>query len=402
MRNSFREYYGLSSSELDKLWNEGLIVFDTNVLLSLYRRSEDVRNDFISMIRSLKDRVWIPNQVGYEFHEHRLEEAMRPVEAVRAVTGKLQKFEKDFDQEYGNNPYLDNKKIKIAFKTFISRIDKLIQASLTTCPNFLNEDGILKVLTELFDGKIGPEYQDKKLVEIYKKGNERYSNKIPPGYKDAKKHEGDRHRFGDLIIWLQIIEFAKTKSKDIIFVTDDRKEDWWEEYKDNRLGPRRELIREFRSGTNNQLIWFYTPDRFLQYAKSKVGVSIKPKTIEEVRRPSIDWASVLGQSPLPGQVSLDARWPLISLGESDPLDFGISSIHASIPGNTGLFSTRNLGEVGNVDWMKYAGLLDDGLSLSGGKAEPIIGGLDDGKPNEGSDSKPSDNESENNQDKEEK
>ena len=46
MRNSFKEYYGLNSSELDKLWKEGIIVFDTNVLLSLYRRSQGVRDDF--------------------------------------------------------------------------------------------------------------------------------------------------------------------------------------------------------------------------------------------------------------------------------------------------------------------------------------------------------------------
>lgn len=87
MRNSFKEYYGLNSSELDKLWKEGIIVFDTNVLLSLYRRSQGVRDDFISMIKSLSDRIWIPYQVGYEFHEHRLEEAMRPIEAVRAIKG---------------------------------------------------------------------------------------------------------------------------------------------------------------------------------------------------------------------------------------------------------------------------------------------------------------------------
>ena len=153
MRNSFKEYYGLNSSELDKLWKEGIIVFDTNVLLSLYRRSQGVRDDFISMIKSLSDRIWIPYQVGYEFHEHRLEEAMRPIEAVRAIKGKLQKFENDFEQEYGNNPYLDKKKIKIAFKAFSSKLDKMIQESLTSCPEFLKEDRVLTVLTELFDGK---------------------------------------------------------------------------------------------------------------------------------------------------------------------------------------------------------------------------------------------------------
>lgn len=399
MRNSFKEYYGLNTSELDKLWDEGLIVFDTNVLLSLYRRSEDVRNDFISIIRSLNDRVWIPHQVGYEFHEHRLEEAMRPIEAVKAIKGKLQKFENDFEQEYGNNPYLDNKKIKAAFKAFCSRFDKLIQASLISCPDFLKEDGILTVLTELFEGKIGPDYQEQRLTEIYRNGGERYSNKLPPGYKDAKKHEGDRHRFGDLIIWLQIIEHAKNEAKDIIFVTDDKKEDWWEEYKDNRIGPRHELIREFRANTNNQLIWFYTPDRFLQYAKSKVGVSVKPKTIEEVKIPSIDWTSIIGQSTLPGQVSLEARWPWISLGESDSMDIGLSSRRSSIIDNTRPFSSRNLGEVGNAAWREYSGLSGEGLALSGMKEESIFRRLDEGKQDEAPTSKPTDNESDNNKDK---
>lgn len=399
MRNSFKEYYGLNSSELKKLWNEGLIVFDTNVLLSLYRRSQDVRNDFISMIKSLSDRIWIPYQVGYEFHEHRLEEAMRPIEAVRAIKEKLQKFEKCFEQEYGNNPYLDNKKIKTAFKAFSSRLDKMIQESLTSCPEFLKEDEVLNVLTESFDGKTGPDYQEKRLAEIYRIGSERYLNKIPPGYKDAKKHEGDRHRFGDLIIWLQIIDQAKANAKDIIFVTDDKKEDWWEMYKDNRIGPRHELIREFREKTINQLIWFYTPDRFLQYAKSKVGVSVKSSTIEEVKNPSIDWTSIIGQSTLPGQVSLDTRWPWISLGESDSLDIGLTSRNSSIPGMMRLFSSRSLGEIGDSDRREYSGLIGEGLASSGMKEDSINSELDEGEQKEIPTSKPVNNEMDNNQDK---
>lgn len=401
MRNSFKEYYGLNSSELDKLWKEGIIVFDTNVLLSLYRRSHGVRDDFISMIKSLSDRIWIPYQVGYEFHEHRLEEAMRPIEAVRAIKGKLQKFENDFEQEYGNNPYLDKKKIKIAFKAFSSKLDKMIQESLTSCPEFLKEDRVLTVLTELFDGKTGPDYQEKMLTEIYMLGSERYSNKIPPGYKDAKKHEGDRHRFGDLIIWLQIIDHARVMAKDIIFVTDDKKEDWWEEYKDNRIGPRHELIREFREKTINQLIWFYTPDRFLKYAKSKVGVSVKSETIEEVKIPSIDWTSIIGQSTLPGQVSLDAIRPWISLGESDSLDIGLTSRNSSIPGMMRLSSLRSLGEIGYSDQREYSGFKGKGLASSGMKEDSINSELDEGKQKEIPTSKPVDNEMDNNQDKSE-
>lgn len=395
MKNSFKEYYGLNSSELDKLWNNGIIVFDTNVLLSLYRRSEDVRNDFVSMMRSLKDRIWLPHQVGYEYHEHRLEEALRPVDALKSIMGKIHKFEKDFEQEYSNNPYLEAKKIKSAFKTFSSRIDRLIQTSLSSCPDFLHDDGILSELTELFDGKMGPEYQEKVLSDIYRIGNERYSNKIPPGYKDTKKHEGDRHRFGDLIIWLQIIEYAKASEKDIIFVTEDTKEDWWEEYKDNRIGPRHELIREFRSGTNNRLIWFYTPDRFLQYAKTKVGIPVKPKTIEEIKRPTIDWTTILGQSTLPGQVAIESRWPFVSLGESGS---EASSLFASNNGTTGVYYPHSLGDVGNNEWIKFWDLIKEGLSKGAGDIGGIDKKLDDSNPKDNPNPDKDGDDSDNNQD----
>ncbi len=112
---------------------------------------------------------------------------MRPIEALKEVMGKFKKFENDIEQEYGNNPYIDYKKINSAFKTFSKRIDKLIEISKTSCPDFLNKDVILTVLTELFEGKIGPEYQENELAEIYSKGQERYAKKVPPGYKDSKK-----------------------------------------------------------------------------------------------------------------------------------------------------------------------------------------------------------------------
>ena len=256
------------------------------------------------------------------------------------------------------------------------------------------------VSLQLFDDKIGPEYDVKLLSEIYKNGKERYSNKIPPGYKDTNKHDDDRHRFGDLIIWLQIIEHARAEAKDIIFVTDDKKEDWWEEYKDNRLGPRHELIREFRVSTNNQMIWFYTPDRFLQYAKSKAGISVKPKTIEEVKRPVIDWPSLIGQGTIPGQVSWDAGWPFVSLGESEPLD-RISSLLSHHSSRADLFSAGSNGQVANADWMRHSGLLGDGLSLVGGKTDEAIGGLTGISPEEKSKSKADEKKSEDNQDKDE-
>ena len=73
MRNVFYEYYGLTKEEIDRIWGNALLVLDTNVLLSLYRLQDEARKDILAAISKYKDRLWMPFQVGYEYHEHRLE-----------------------------------------------------------------------------------------------------------------------------------------------------------------------------------------------------------------------------------------------------------------------------------------------------------------------------------------
>ncbi len=207
--------------------------------------------------------------------------------------------------------------------------------------------------------------------------------RCPLDTKILKKRESDRHRFGDLIIWFQIIEYAKKEARDIIFVTEDKKEDWWEEYKDNKIGPRHELIREFHSMTNNQLIWFYTPDRFLQNAKSKVGVQVKLKTIEEIKRPYIDLTTVFGYDTFPRKGALlNSRWPLTSLNESNPLDTEISSIQASYPYTANFFPSQSIGSIGYGD-IPYLNnhKINDFLSLGDSKIDHLFSRLADGDMN---------------------
>lgn len=343
MKASFSEYYFLDAEELNRLWSKGLIVFDTNVLLSLYRRSEDIRNDILTTIERLKDRIWIPHQVGYEFHEHRLDEAFRPVSDLDCFMDIFSRYKNEINNRYGSNPYIDHTKVNSAFKSLFSRFNKIIDAGKLKCPDFLHEDYILEKITDLFNEKIGPEYSKEQLAELFKVGNERYAKNVPPGYKDSKKTESERNRFGDLIIWMQIIEKAKSEKMDIIFVTDDRKEDWWEIFKSNTLGPRHELIREFRNATDNQLIWFYTPDRFLSYAKDKAGITVKPKTIAEVKKSDVDWSIFSKESQL-------------SLGESIGMD------NVSCNGEIDISAISDLGNVISFDSKAGAGLFPSFLN----------------------------------------
>lgn len=82
----------------------------------------------------------------------------------------------------------------------------------------------------------------KELEKIYKEGNIRYSEKIPPGFKD--NHKSDNKKFGDLILWFQIINKAIETKKPIIFITNDAKEDWWLEKNGQKIMPLPQLKKE--------------------------------------------------------------------------------------------------------------------------------------------------------------
>lgn len=89
-------------------------------------------------------------------------------------------------------------------------------------------------------------------------GEKRYKNKIPPGFKDAKNKTGVRI-YSDLIIWKETLRFAKKYKKNIIFVTDDAKVDWWEE-NDGTRKFHSKLIDEFNK--TNQMIEPMTSQTF--------------------------------------------------------------------------------------------------------------------------------------------
>lgn len=72
MKNIFNGYYPPSKNEFETLWRNAIFVFDTNVLLNLYRYQASTRDSLLSVIEKLSDRVWIPYHAGLEFQRNRL------------------------------------------------------------------------------------------------------------------------------------------------------------------------------------------------------------------------------------------------------------------------------------------------------------------------------------------
>ncbi len=115
------------------------------------------------------------------------------------------------------------------------------------------------------------------LQRIYEEGDKRYLMEIPPGYK----FDNNKNKFGDLILWFQIIDHARNKSKPIIFIMNERKEDWWHKGNTGKIiGPRPELVQEFINETGQDFVMYRMP-QFSKYL-DKYYKKLKKETIEEI------------------------------------------------------------------------------------------------------------------------
>jgi hypothetical protein len=145
--------------------------------------------------------------------------------------------------------------------------------------DLFDEDPIREELGSLIGSRLGEPMVPSELEKALEAGKDRYDKRIPPGFLDADKE--DDLRFGDLILWLEMLEQAKKTSRPVLFVTDDEKEDWWWKYKGRTLGPRPELVHEMFE-VSAQRMYMYNSLRFIEEAKAHFDIEVSEQTIEEV------------------------------------------------------------------------------------------------------------------------
>jgi gas vesicle protein len=278
MLKSFPEYNSLSPEVLKNLWNSALFIFDTNVLLNLYRYSDETSNKFLETIIGLKPRIWVPFQVGIEYHRNRLGVISEQKKLYEDFEKKFNEILSDIDNKH-RNPFL-SKEITDNLNEIKGRIKVEVDEKKAEYDLRLNKDTLLDKINLVFEDKVGPSYSEEEVKKIQIQGEKRYKDKIPPGFQDIKKPENKR--YGDLIMWKQIIAKSKQDAIDIIFVLDDKKEDWWLEHQGKTISARPELLSEFQNETN-RLCHFYQPFQFLEYSNHFLGNTIEPTVIDEVK-----------------------------------------------------------------------------------------------------------------------
>jgi hypothetical protein len=257
-----------------------IIVLDTNIILDLARYSLYTSKNILKIFDQCIGSIWIPNQVYEEYTKNKY-----------PVFGELKKRYSSFEKN---------------LLEIINVSEKKIEKNLNGSYKYFAKDSLLRELSEKIEefrdiiksykDRVGVEYDEttsdspkiiediehfindlrkreqvgekigfKEKLEIIKEGELRYRHRIPPGFMDCEKDGIEK--FGDLFVWKEILKLpSKNEVKNIIFITNDIKDDWWSKDKSGNLEMRSELRDEFNEINKKTYINFMTMSEFQKYA----------------------------------------------------------------------------------------------------------------------------------------
>lgn len=316
-----------SDIETKDFFENAIVIFDSSALLDLYNYPIYTRFAlFDEVFSKIEGRLWIPSQVEFEYLKNREKTIKKPIEVYKNlidkssnnkeggyitqigkelknikeqnrknISGNIQAL-KQITKNADKHPHIEHKKVRsfdkilVNFDRKIEEIEKnyesfcaemniAIQEQIDKVNRSINDDDVFKYISKNF--KVGPKSRFDELVQLCQVGKLRYELQIPPGYADEAEKVG-MQKYGDFILWNQIIEFAASINRKVIFVTNDSKSDWWEyEGKRNTERPRIELLKEFSDKADNE-VYITNSNKFYFEAKQYLKLSIDQDILDTI------------------------------------------------------------------------------------------------------------------------
>jgi hypothetical protein len=222
-----------------------IVICDANVYLHIYRYSPEFSDFALRCMQTIRPAIVLPSTVKYEFLKHYrsyfsdMEKRVRRVgdDTKVQINNARRKVLKICDNLQALQ-YPDISELRDGLSTKFTELLELSES-------FFEDRTILDFISNPWDGK-NPVYElveqiindshlmitvtQEEIYQICEEGEKRYKAdpQIPPGFKDANSKDGVR-KYSDLIMWREILRYAKINNTDVIFVTDDVKSDWWVE-----------------------------------------------------------------------------------------------------------------------------------------------------------------------------
>lgn len=219
-----------------------IIVLDTNIILNIYRYSPDFSDFALKCMKRVSGSIILPSTVRLEYEKHRRSAFSNMKKRIAEVGKETEKQIKNAKNKIISSCSIFKRLQYVGADELISILTTKMDAVHSAFTNYFDDNASLNLIQHswgdndyLFafiqeidsNGQIMPSVSQEDIYRWCEEGESRYKRNIPPGFKDAKKKDGVR-KYSDLIMWKEILLYAKNNSKDIIFVTDDVKSDWYE------------------------------------------------------------------------------------------------------------------------------------------------------------------------------
>lgn len=292
MKKNFAAYYRLTDAEIKEAAKTAIFVFDTNALLDFYRINPEIADKALAVIDRNKDRVYITRHSDEEYHRHHYEVPVQMANMIGTVRKRLNfdKLRSVLDEQFKSDRgccYPSD-----LFKSYIEKLQKTyneIETAVSTLQSrynrMLENHELQNRISAVFEDHVLPGLTVDEIKKITTStGPERYSAKIPPGYMDAGKatDTDDNNTYGDLIIWMEVLDYVRKKPKNVFFVGRDNKEDWVAMVGNSKIGPRRELIVEFREIAPDNIFHICSLTDFLKF--NDADSSLTSEELRAIRR----------------------------------------------------------------------------------------------------------------------
>lgn len=289
----FEAYQTFSDNDLREVLRTAMVVFDTNVLLNLYRYNAETRASIVDVLTALGDRFWVPHQVMEEFWRNRERALVDPLGQIQQTVEELEKLRSsavDQLRMWVNRAVVSKAdeaqveaEINEAFASAAELLKGLIDETSVQRARSTQNDPVLSLLEPVLAGRVGAAMSSETYATAVKEGKRRVEAGEPPGFADiAKAAQGGEGPSGDYLVWEQTLIEATARALPVVLVTGDVKRDWWRFEGGNARGPRVELAREMKS-RSGQRLYFLRPDKLLEIADA-VAVSVRPGSVEDIER----------------------------------------------------------------------------------------------------------------------
>ena len=193
MKTEFGWYFPASEEEVGRIWDQGLLTVDANVLLDLYRYHEATRSALVTSLRVFGARLWLSNQAAEEFIRNRTKVIISSEKTFKQAKEEVEKLRQNLESAVSQ--LKENRIIPSNIADSLSSsIEPAIQTALgeissakSSYPKYLQADPILDDLAEMFSDSIGEAFSEADFKKYKDEAEKRKKDEIPPGYLDKEK-----------------------------------------------------------------------------------------------------------------------------------------------------------------------------------------------------------------------